>query len=243
MSAAEIVIPPKGRVSRYLQEIGRDLSFMNKDGGHVVRDYWRNAAVIFFSVLALALLLLPNEMTLLHWMQGDKSGVLYFAAKQISRWGDFHTGTLMFAVSFWLIGMGCRKRHWRRAALACLLSASLAGISADFFRYGLGRARPNSGVADGFYGFTTSAKFHGFPSGHTSTAFGSAVPLAVIFPEAAIPAIAVAATVGWSRLYVNYHRPTDVLVGASVGTLFGIAVGLAVRRRSRSDKSSDPALA
>ncbi len=58
-----------------------------------------------------------------------------------------------------------------------------------------------------------------FPSGHTSTAFALATSLSMQNKKwyIVIPAFAWAGSVGYSRLYLGEHYPTDVIAGAAIG--------------------------
>ena len=58
-----------------------------------------------------------------------------------------------------------------------------------------------------------------FPSGHTSSAFALATSLSLQYKKwyVVVPAFAWASSVGYSRLYLGEHYPTDVFVGAAIG--------------------------
>ena len=57
-----------------------------------------------------------------------------------------------------------------------------------------------------------------FPSSHTALSFAVAVVLLRVSKPIGISAIIVALLVGFSRMYLYVHFPTDVLAGAVVGT-------------------------
>jgi undecaprenyl-diphosphatase len=63
-----------------------------------------------------------------------------------------------------------------------------------------------------------------FPSGHTATAFAAATVLALFHPRLRWPALALAAVVGLSRVYLGVHFWADVVVGAVFGVVIGVAM-------------------
>lgn len=72
-----------------------------------------------------------------------------------------------------------------------------------------------------------------FPSAHTSTSFASAIPL---FREKRLwgsLGCCFAALVGFSRLYLYVHFPSDVLVGAVLGVGVGLLSSFLIERAGR----------
>lgn len=87
------------------------------------------------------------------------------------------------------------------------------------------RVRPYE-VIDGLKCIVKLADDYSFPSGHTSGSFASAVALFLAAERKqkifAFVGILYAGLVGFTRLYVGIHYPTDVIVAAIVATLFAI---------------------
>ena len=62
---------------------------------------------------------------------------------------------------------------------------------------------------------------YSFPSGHTMCSFAPAVVLYYMNKKAGICAVILSTLIGFSRLYLYVHYPSDVASGAVIGIILG----------------------
>ncbi len=101
------------------------------------------------------------------------------------------------------------RPRWRRAMGAIFATQMLNNVLKGVFR----RKRPALADLPALVPVPTSLSF---PSAHASTSFCAARGFAALTP---VPLGPVAAAIAFSRVYFGVHYPSDVLVGAAVGTL------------------------
>lgn len=94
------------------------------------------------------------------------------------------------------------------------------------------RVRPY--VANGFEGLLIEPlSDFSFPSGHTVASFEMAVCVYLFNKRYGVYALVLAMLIGFSRLYLYVHYPSDVIVGAVLGILIGYLSSLCIKKISR----------
>lgn len=121
----------------------------------------------------------------------------------------------------------------RRRAVQALAGAGVTSYCVNkIAKAVVGRGRPE-GAAAGAGGqlAVRSPSSSSFPSGHTLAAFCTAVVLTE-GPAETVGALVFATAVAASRVHLRAHHASDVVGGAVIGTVAGVAVRRLVRRRA-----------
>ena len=106
----------------------------------------------------------------------------------------------------------------RQKFYTIVCSELFAGIITTSIKFAVHRERPFKTYPNDIIKYSTAGSLS-FPSGHTSAAFSVATSLSLAFPKWYViaPSMLWASTVGYSRMYLGVHYPSDVLVGAIIG--------------------------
>lgn len=92
------------------------------------------------------------------------------------------------------------------------------GVATTLLKTSIDRTRPFVTYPDDIHKHSVAGS-KSYPSGHTSMAFSAATSISLQYPKWYViaPAFIYASGVGYSRMYLGVHYPTDVLAGAVLG--------------------------
>jgi membrane-associated phospholipid phosphatase len=148
-----------------------------------------------------------------------------------SDWVLIPTATMLIAIAF-VASPALGRNAWGVLnALAVrigfvFLAVGVPGLAVTIVKRLIGRARPNrvEGADIHFVPFSWDSNFASLPSGHSTTAFATAVALGALFPWARVPLFVIAAAIALSRIVVGAHYPSDIIAGAVFGALGALLV-------------------
>jgi undecaprenyl-diphosphatase len=131
-------------------------------------------------------------------------------------------GALTVTLAWWLYAQRGRAV---KVLLAMVVAVGLCDAAATrFIKPYVQRSRPtDAGISVTLR--TSRPGRYGFPSNHACNAFAGATVLGLAEPPLLWPAMAAAALVAYSRVYVGVHFPADVAAGALLGLIVGGMVG------------------
>ena len=118
-----------------------------------------------------------------------------------------------------IVGVGLIKKDSSLTHKGLYIAESVIGAAfiSVALKYTVKRPRPF--ITYPFIDKQAAAGSPSFPSGHTSEAFATATSLSIAFPKwyVVAPSFLWAGAIGYSRMHLGVHYPSDVLAGAIVG--------------------------
>ena len=128
-------------------------------------------------------------------------------------------------------------------ALFVFVAVIASGLATDLIKVICGRARPKLLFSDDLYGFVwgaTQADYWSFPSGHATTIAASATALFLLWPRGLPLYVVAALLVMASRVALDAHYVSDVIVGAAIGAATAWAAWLVFARAGLPLRAAEP---
>jgi undecaprenyl-diphosphatase len=123
------------------------------------------------------------------------------------------TSTIAINILIWAFA----PQPWRTTSLQALTALAVSHLPVAVAKKLYPRMRPYLALPE-TNTFRNPLKDHSFPSGHTTAIFASTVPYMVAFPALTVFLLPLACIVGFSRIYLGLHYPSDVFAGLVIGT-------------------------
>ena len=123
-------------------------------------------------------------------------------------------------ISMYALSLINNNQHLKKNAYQLVASLAVNAVATEGFKIIVNRDRPFVTYPSSVFPISTDEKNKSMPSGHTSFSFTTATSVYLMYPKwyIALPAFAWATSVGYSRMYLGLHYPSDVLMGAVVGS-------------------------
>lgn len=198
-SPPQDLAPNRPPVVRFIHALGDDLKALPS----------RDTALVGLVGTIGALGLHPVDDNLADWAESEGDAG-YTKVGDVLGNGFLQAGA---ALGTYVVGIAVEHPRTRVVGEDLVRAQILTGLVTRTLKIAVDRERPNGGG-------------HAFPSGHASATFVSAAVLERHFGwRVGLPAYAVAGFVGWSRVRDGEHWISDVVAGATIGTVIGRTVG------------------
>ncbi|PBQ31551.1 phosphoesterase PA-phosphatase [Sphingobacteriaceae bacterium] len=122
-------------------------------------------------------------------------------------------------------GYFTKDKVMMRNGVKSAITIGFAALVSSGLKISINRPRPDIKYPGEFVQRTHAGRYS-FPSGHTTSAFAMATSLTLSYQKwyVAVPAYLYAGMVGYSRMRLGVHFPSDVLGGMVVGIGSGLLV-------------------
>ena len=141
-------------------------------------------------------------------------------------------GFLWIAIGVLFLLMGFKNKVWVKRGLLVLFSLGANAVVCNLLLKPLvDRTRPYDLL--GYDILISPVGDASFPSGHTSASFAAATAIYAINKKWGMAAYIFAAVMGFSRLYLGVHFPTDVLAGTAIGVVMAKVVLALMQKKWR----------
>lgn len=174
----------------------------------------------FLLIVVVIVLITDSKRAVFILLNPYHSPFLNFVFEGVTLLGDG-----IFSVLFCIVLLFIKKRY---LSFIVFLSFATSGIAAQVLKDFISEARPALFLKSTEYPYfidnVTLHNFHSFPSGHSTSAFAlvTIIAFAVKDKKYAIPLLALASLVAYSRIYLGQHFLLDVTAGSLLGVLFSV---------------------
>jgi undecaprenyl-diphosphatase len=164
------------------------------------------------------------DRAVLLWIHQNFPGWLDGPMRLVTALGYYYVVLPLLAVVVYLF----YRRGWRLSAVLLAVSTGGSAVLTTVLKGVFKRARPE--LFDSGY----DASFYSFPSGHATVAVGFYGMLTLVLTyrlrgrarwAVVVSGVLVVLLIGFSRLYLGVHYPTDILAGYLAALLWLVCVG------------------
>lgn len=151
------------------------------------------------------------DVSMFFWLMNTSiHSSLVKICRYLSRTGDGELYVVFMILLYYQ--QGWQSGLLRALILAFCIERPIYFVLKNSFK----RNRPAAAL-NNFNSFITPSDKFSFPSGHTSAAFMVAVLIGSFSPYLLVPLCLWASVIGFSRVALGVHFPTDILVGCTIG--------------------------